>query len=65
MKKLIVLLLVVILGLALMYGCGKQEAEPEADTAPAEVQETEMVDSTVVDSAAMEADSTAIEPDSM
>lgn len=65
MKKLIVVLLVVILGLSMMYGCGKKEAEPEADTAPADVQETEMVDSTVVDSAALEADSTAIEPDSM
>ncbi|GEM_PF-4675666 len=65
MKKLIVVLLVVILGLPMMYGCGKKEAEPEADTAPVDVQETEMVDTTVVDSAALEADSTAMEPDSM
>ncbi len=65
MKKLIILVLVVILGLSMMYGCGEEEATPEADTAPDKVQEAEVVDSTVVDSAAMEADSAAMEPDSM
>ena len=53
MKKVLLLGLVVLLALAVIWGCGKK-AEEDADRAPAEVVEAEMADSTRLDSAAVD-----------
>ena len=53
MKRVILLLMVALLVLAMIYGCGKKEAE--SDKVPVEVKEAEAMDTTKLDSAAMEA----------
>ena len=52
MKKILVLLVIMALALAFVYGCGKKEAE-DTDKVPVEVKEAEVMDSTRMDSAVM------------
>lgn len=66
MKKFIVLLVIVSLMLAMVIGCGQQEAE-ETDV-PVEVKQAEQMDSTRLDSAAVDSmvpDTTEVPADSM
>lgn len=67
MKKLIVLLVILSLMLAMVVGCGQKEAE-DADKVPVEVKQAEQMDSTRMDSAAVDSmvpDTTEVPADSM
>ncbi len=59
MKKIIVLLVIMALALAFVYGCGKKAEE--TDKVPVEVKQAEVMDSTRMDSAAMEMDTTMVD----
>ena len=54
MKKLLVLIVVVLLGLSFLYGCGKKDVKEDTTKVPVEVQEAEQADSTALDSAALD-----------
>lgn len=53
MKRFFILLMVSVFVMALAFGCGKKETK-ETDKVPVEVKEAEQMDSTRMDSAAME-----------
>lgn len=53
MKRVVLLLMVALLALAMFYGCGKKEAE-EPDKVPVEVKQAETMDTTRLDSAALD-----------
>ncbi len=68
MKKLLIVLMILLVSLCFIFGCGKKESQEETDKVPVEVKQAEMADSTAMDSADWEAeepDTMAAESDSM
>ena len=53
MKRILLLLMIALLAIAMIYGCGKKEAD-SPDKVPVEVKEAETMDTTRMDSAVMD-----------
>ncbi|MCK4372072.1 MAG: hypothetical protein KAW61_02945 [candidate division Zixibacteria bacterium] len=59
MRKMLIVVLILLVSLCFIYGCGKKDVQQETDKVPVEVKQAEMADSTAMDSAIW--DSTAVD----
>jgi hypothetical protein len=56
---MLIVVLILLVSLCFIYGCGKKDVQQETDKVPVEVKQAEMADSTAMDSAIW--DSTAVD----
>lgn len=51
MRKMLAVMMVLLVALCFIYGCGKKDTQEGADKVPADTKKAEMADTTAMDSA--------------